>query len=79
MERVCMLMTLAVILLISITFMERVFSAMKIVKTRLRNRIGDQFSADCLVTNIKKDIFNYIDNETIIHCFQNMKTRGVQS
>ena len=51
---------------------------MKIVKTRLRNRISDQFLADCLVTYIEKDIFDCIDNATIIHCLQNMKTRRGQ-
>ncbi|KAJ0971407.1 hypothetical protein J5N97_019366 [Dioscorea zingiberensis] len=72
------LISLALILPISTATVERVFSAMKIVKTRLRNRVGDQFLADCLVPYIEKDIFDCIDNETIIHCFQNMKTRRCQ-
>ena len=51
---------------------------MKIMKIRLYNRIGDKFLTDCLVIYIEKDIFDCVDNETIIHCFQNMKTRRGQ-
>lgn len=51
---------------------------MKIVKTQLSNRIGDQFLANCLVTYIEKNIFYCVDNKTIIQCFQNMKTRRGQ-
>ena len=54
---------------------ERVFSAMKIIKTKLRNRLGDDLMNDCLVTYIEKDIFETIDNEDIIQRFQNMKSR----
>ena len=55
-----------------------VFSTRKIVKTWLPNRLGDQILIDCLVIYIEKDIFNCIDNATIIHCLQNMKTRRGQ-
>ena len=47
---------------------------MKIVKNRLRNRLGDAWMNDCLVTYIEKDVFNKIDNEQIIQRFQNMKS-----
>ena len=36
------LMTLALILLVATTTVERVFSAMNIIKNQLRNQIGDQ-------------------------------------
>ena len=51
------LVTLTLILLIATTNVERDFSAMNIIKNRLRNRIGDQWMNDYLVTYIKKDIF----------------------
>ncbi|KAF8411895.1 hypothetical protein HHK36_004453 [Tetracentron sinense] len=57
---------------------ERAFSAMKILKNRLRNRMGDELMNDCLVAYIEKDIFDSIDNEAIIQRFQNMKTRRGQ-
>ena len=54
------LVTLALILLVAIVTIERTFSAMNIIKNRLRNQIGDQWMNDCLVTYIEKDIFKTI-------------------
>ena len=51
------LVILALILLVAIATVERVFSVMNIIKNRLRNQIGDQWMNDCLVTYIEKDIF----------------------
>ena len=60
------LMTLALILLIATTNVERDFSAMNIIKNRLRNRIGDQWMNDYLVTYIEKDIFKTTECEKIM-------------
>nr|XP_027083508.1 uncharacterized protein LOC113705799 [Coffea arabica] len=57
---------------------ERVFSAMNIVKTDLRNKMGDEWMNDCLVVYIEKDIFATIENEQILQRFQRMKTRRMQ-
>ncbi|KAJ0982260.1 hypothetical protein J5N97_010515 [Dioscorea zingiberensis] len=54
---------LALILPVSTTSVERVFSAMKIVKNRLRNRMGDSWMNDCLITYIEKEIFCSIDKK----------------
>ncbi|KAL7200857.1 hypothetical protein ACSBR1_032725 [Camellia fascicularis] len=52
---------------------------MKFIKNRLRNRMGDQWLNDCLVTYIEKDVFDSVDNELIMQRFQNMKSRrGVE-
>ena len=67
------LVTLTLILLVAIATVERAFSAMNIIKNRLRNQIGDQWMNDCLVTYIEKDIFKTIKWEEIIQRFQNMK------
>ncbi|XP_059441569.1 uncharacterized protein LOC132173910 [Corylus avellana] len=64
------LVTLSLILPVAIASVERAFSAMNIVKNRLRNRIGDQWMNDCLVTYIEKDIFKTISNEEIMKRFQ---------
>ncbi|XP_065630786.1 uncharacterized protein LOC136068063 [Quercus suber] len=72
------LVTLALILPVATTTVERAFSAMNIIKNRLRNRIGDQWMSDCLVTYIEKDIFKTIDCEEIMQRFQNMKNRRGQ-
>jgi hypothetical protein len=72
------LVTLSLILLVETSTVERAFSAMNIVKNRLRNRMGDQWMNDCLVTYIEKDIFKTISNEKIMQRFQEMKTRRGQ-
>ncbi|TXG70075.1 hypothetical protein EZV62_005010 [Acer yangbiense] len=54
---------------------ERVFSAINIVKTDLRNRMGDEWLNDSLLAYVEKDIFDTIDRETIMQRFQNMKPR----
>ena len=60
------LVTLALILLIAIATIEIAFSAMNIIKNRLRNQIGDQWMNDCLVTYIENDIFKIIKCEEIM-------------
>ncbi|KAM7526861.1 hypothetical protein LguiA_016763 [Lonicera macranthoides] len=48
---------------------------MKIIKSQLRNQLGDDFMNDCLVSYIEKDVLEFIDNEIVIQRFQNMKSR----
>ena len=72
---VYLLVTLALILLVTTITVERTFSTMNIIKKRLRNQIGDQWMNDCLVTYIEKDIFKTIKCEEIMQRFQNMKNR----
>ena len=61
-----LLIKLALILPVATATVERAFSVMKIVKNRLRNRMGDQFMNDCLVTYIEKDVLNTISNKSIM-------------
>ena len=63
------LVTLTLILLVATAIVERAFSAMNIIKNRLRNKIEDQWMNDCLVTYIKKDIFKTIKCEEIMQRF----------
>ncbi|XP_042380415.1 zinc finger MYM-type protein 1-like [Zingiber officinale] len=69
------LIKLALVLPVATATVERAFSAMKIVKNRLRNQMGDRWLNDCLVTFIEKEVFDTIDNELILRRFQNMCTR----
>uniref|UniRef100_A0A2N9GBL8 HAT C-terminal dimerisation domain-containing protein n=1 Tax=Fagus sylvatica TaxID=28930 RepID=A0A2N9GBL8_FAGSY len=75
---VYLLVTLALTLPVATATVERAFSAMKIVKNRLRSRMSDQWMNDSLIVYIEKDIFHSIDNEAIMQRFQNMKTRRNQ-
>ncbi|KAM7480300.1 hypothetical protein LguiA_028513 [Lonicera macranthoides] len=72
---VFLLIKLALLLPVATATVERVFSAMKIIKSQLRNRLGDDFMNDCLMAYIEKDVLNSIDNEDVIQRFQNMKSR----
>ena len=69
------LVILTLILLVTTSIVERVFSTMNIIKNRLRNQIGDQWMNDCLVIYIEKYIFKTIKCEEIMQRFQNMKNR----
>ncbi|KAL4030482.1 hypothetical protein IC575_008719 [Cucumis melo] len=72
------LLTLALILPVATATVKRTFSAMNIVKTRLRNRMRDQWMNDCLIAYIEKDLLDKLDNKLIMDRFQNMKTRRGQ-
>ena len=63
------LVILALILLVATATIERAFSAMNIIKNRLRNQIKDQWMNDYLVTYIEKDIFKTIKCEEIMQRF----------
>ena len=54
---------------------ERAFSAMKIVKTRLRNRMEDDFLANYLIIYIEKEIVERFTIDMIINDFYSMKER----
>ncbi|CAH9118763.1 unnamed protein product [Cuscuta epithymum] len=77
-QLVYLLLKLALTLPVATAKVERAFSAMKIVKTELRNRMGDDWMNDCLVPYIESDVFDSIDDELIIQHFQNMQARRGQ-
>ena len=61
--------TLALILSVATSTVERTFSAMDIMENRLQNRMGDKWMNDQLLVYIEKDIFYSIDNDTIMQHF----------
>ncbi|KAL5567961.1 hypothetical protein UlMin_024536 [Ulmus minor] len=69
------LVTLSLLLPIVTATVERAFSAMNAVKNWLHNRMEDQWMNDILLVYIERDIFNKLDNELIMQCFQSTKTR----
>ncbi|CAK8539777.1 unnamed protein product [Lathyrus sativus] len=72
------LLKLTMILPVVTTTVKRSFYAMKIVKTRLHNRMGDEWMNDYLMSYIEIDVLKDIDNEPISQRFQNMKSRKGQ-
>ncbi|KAF8077249.1 hypothetical protein N665_1053s0005 [Sinapis alba] len=69
--RVMLVLTLPV----ATATVERSFSAMKIVKTTLRNRMSDEFLNDCMICYIEKDHFDKVTNDLVIKRFQSMGER----
>jgi len=57
---------------------ERAFSVMKIVKTRLHNRMKDDFLANYLIVYIEKEIAERFIIDMIIGDFYSMKERWAQ-
>jgi hypothetical protein len=66
------------ILPVSTTTTERAFSAMKIVKTKLCNRMKDDFLANYLIVYIVKEIAERFTIDMIIEDFYSMKERQTQ-
>ncbi|XP_020411638.1 uncharacterized protein LOC18793132 [Prunus persica] len=60
---------------ISTATAERSFSAMRIVKTRLRNKMEDEFLTDSLIMYIEREIAEKFSVDLIIDGFQDMKER----
>jgi hypothetical protein len=69
------LVELALILPVTTSTIERAFSAMKIVKTHLRNKMGSDWLNHRMVCYIERDIFSSIPNDQILYQFQEMKSR----
>ena len=63
------LITLALILSVATATIERVFSAINIVKNRLRNRIGEEWMSDSLAVYIEKEFSNRLTNEDMMQRF----------
>ena len=63
------------ILLVATASVERIFSALSIVKTDLRNKMGDEWLNDLMICYTEKEIFRSIKNDKIIKRFEDMKTR----
>ena len=72
------LIELALILPVATASFERVFSAMKIIKTELRNKMSDDWLNYLMVCYIEREIFKGIDLEKIKNTFQNKKDRQMQ-
>jgi hypothetical protein len=69
------LLKLDLLLPIATVSVEWVFLTMNLIKTDIRNNMGDKWMNDYLITFIEKKIFNTMDNERIMQKFQNMKSR----
>jgi len=69
------LIRLLVTLPVSTATAERIFSVLKIVKTRLRNKIEDQYLANNLLVQVEGEIVEHYTYDDIISDFKDPKNR----
>jgi hypothetical protein len=69
------LIELTLILPAATASVERVISAMSLIKTDLRSKMGDEWLNDLMICYVEKEIFRSISNEKIIEWFEAMKKR----
>ncbi|GJY49216.1 zinc finger MYM-type protein 1-like protein [Tanacetum coccineum] len=69
------LLKLALVLPIATASVERCFSAMKIIKSDLRNRIGQGFLNSCVICGVEREALANVNNEDEIKQFPNMTDR----
>ena len=62
-------------LLVSTTITERSFSAMKIIKNRLRNKMEVEFLASTMIIYIERDIATSFSSSSISEDFKSLKER----
>jgi hypothetical protein len=72
---VYLLLKLVLLLPVATANVERAFSAMSFVKSKLRNKMDDSLLDDCLVTYIERDTFSKVDEEDVIETFMAMTRR----
>ncbi|GMI97237.1 hypothetical protein like AT1G19260 [Hibiscus trionum] len=70
-----LLVHLVLTLLVSTATTERAFSAMKLVKTHLRNKMKDEFLSSYLIIYIEKEIARCLSVDSLIDDFDLMKER----
>ncbi|XVF78507.1 hypothetical protein PTKIN_Ptkin14bG0139800 [Pterospermum kingtungense] len=69
------LIRLVLTLLVSTASTERAFSAMKLVKTSLRNKMDDEFLENCLIIFIERELADIIDADSVIDTYASLKPR----
>ena len=72
------LIRLLLIFPVSTATTKKAFSAMKIVKTKFRNKMEDEFFADNLVVDIEKEIVEMFDLNSVLDDFVSMKKHHAQ-
>jgi hypothetical protein len=77
-DLVYMLLKLIQFLPVATSNVERVLSAMSLVKNKLRSSMGDDLLNHCLVTFIERDVFLKVSEDGIIQTFMGMRDHRVK-
>ena len=72
------LLKLVLTLPVATATIERCFSAMKLVKNALRNKMGDDYLSNSLICFVEKEMLDTIRNEVIVKCFHAKNRRGMK-
>jgi hypothetical protein len=72
------LIELALLVPVSTATEERLFLAMKIIKSKLRNKIADDWFNNLMVCYFERELFRSLEEAIILRRFQNLKTRKMQ-
>ncbi|KAL6197519.1 hypothetical protein ACLB2K_033127 [Fragaria x ananassa] len=72
------LLRLVMTLPVSTATTERAFSAMKLIKNRLRSKMSDDFLADLMTVHIEREIVDSIDSNSVIDEFYALGNRRAQ-
>ena len=72
------LIELSLLVPVSTTNVERAFSCMKTIKSKSHNRIADDWFNNLMICYIERELFNSLDEATILRWFQNLKSRKMQ-
>ncbi|XP_050374625.1 uncharacterized protein LOC126792201 [Argentina anserina] len=72
------LIRLVLTLPVSTATTERAFSAMKIIKTRLRNKMEDGYLSGCMMLHIEKQYVDTIDSDEVIDHFESIGDHRAQ-
>jgi hypothetical protein len=70
------LLKLVLVLPVATATVERCFSGMKIVKTSLSNRMGDQHLSHRLICYIEKEEMKKVSNEAVVRRFMTIEGKG---
>ena len=71
------LLKLVLIRPIATASIERVFSTMNYVKNKQRNKMGDEYLNNCLVTFIESEFFGQVKDEDIINLLKKNRLRVI--
>jgi hypothetical protein len=69
------LLKLVLVLPVATATVERCFSAMKVIKTYLRNRIGDEHLSNTLIGYVEKEEMRKVSNKAVVDRFMKMRER----
>ena len=70
------LLKLVLVLPVATATVERCFSGMKIVKTTLSNRMGDQHLSHRLICYLEKEEMKKVTNKVVVQRFMTMEGKG---